>query len=757
MMKTRLGRAVVLCLIACHAMASNAFRATADEPWRPASIPIQTRWAKDVTPENAWPEYPRPQMVRSKWVNLNGLWDYAIRPKDAEQPGGAVASGVADRSDWDGQILVPFAVQSALSGVGKPVTAEQKLWYRRTFATPRLAEGGRLLLHFGAVDWQATVWINGQMVGAHRGGYDPFTLDITSALNAKENTLVVAAWDPTDQAYQPRGKQVLKPRGIWYTAVTGIWQTVWLEPVPASYIQGIKIVPDIDHQRVVVTVTATDSGDVILQADGNGVTPAKASGNVGEPIELNVPQPRLWSPDQPFLYDLHVTLQRDGRSVDRIESYFGMRQIELAKDDQGVLRLTLNHKRLFQYGPLDQGWWPDGLYTAPTDEALKYDIVMTKKFGMNLARKHVKYEPARWYYWCDRLGLMVWQDMPSGNVGNSEESKINYRRELKAMIDALHSFPSIVVWVPFNEGWGQHDTADVAQWIKAYDPSRLVNEASGWSNEGSGDLSDMHKYPGPAVRPVESHRTVVLGEFGGLGLPVKGHTWLAEKSWGYRSFTTPQELTDAYVDLLAQLRPLIGQGLSAAVYTQTTDVEIEINGLMTYDRAVNKMDVERIAEAARKLYLPPPVVKTLVPTSEHDPQLWHYTFDTPDTNWQQPDFDDSGWKTGPAGFGSNGTPGAVVKTEWTTSDIWIRRSFPLDGLPADSELTLSVHHDEDAEVYFNGRLVKKLTGYSRDYGLTPLSAEAVAALRAGANTIAIHCHQSSGGQYIDAGLSLISD
>jgi beta-galactosidase/beta-glucuronidase len=542
-------------------------------------------------------------MVRADWVNLNGLWDYAIRPKAEGQP-----------RDWDGKILVPFAVESTLSGVKKPVTPDQQLWYRRKFNTPSLPANGQLLLHFGAVDWQCTIWINGKQVGEHKGGYEPFTLDITDALQDKQNELVVSVWDPTDSSFQPRGKQVLKPNGIWYTAVTGIWQTVWLEPVPHNYIKALKIGSDIDRGVATVSADAV-GGDHVRIVAADGGEKATSEGPAGGTVEVKIANPQLWSPDSPHLYNLKVELITDGRVVDAVDTYVGMRKIEVRKDPEGINRLVLNNKVLFQYGPLDQGWWPDGLYTPATDEAMKYDIVMTKKLGMNMARKHVKCECDRWYYWCDKLGLLVWQDMPSGDAGKNDESKANYRRELKGMIDALRNHPCIVVWVPFNEGWGQHDTGQVVSWLEDYDRSRLVNESSGWHDQGSGHVSDMHKYPGPGMRPVEERRAVVLGEFGGLGMPIRGHTWQDEKNWGYVSYDTAAKLTDAYVDLLTQMRPLVKQGLSAAVYTQTSDVEGEVNGLMTYDRERVKMDLDRIANAARQLYDVAPKVTTIRRTS----------------------------------------------------------------------------------------------------------------------------------------------
>ena len=540
-------------------------------------------------------------MTRDVWVNLNGLWQYAIRPKDAARP-----------AAWDGEILVPFPVESALSGVMKPLMPDQRLWYRRSFLAPPLYFDDRLLLHFGAVDWQCTVWVNGHEVGRHTGGYDPFTFDITDALGEdddKLNELVIAVWDPTDAGWQPHGKQTLKPGGIMYTAVSGIWQTVWLEPVPTVHIESLKIVPDIDRGVVTITVNANREAKAQFfvrdgEADWDYVCVAEV--RPGQPIELAMPHAKFWSPGNPHLYDLEVYLVENGVTVDVVDSYFGMRKIEVRKDAQGVNRLFLNNAPLLQYGPLDQGWWPDGLYTPPTDAAMKYDIEMTKRFGMNMARKHVKWECARWYYWCDKLGLLVWQDMPSGDSGRNAESKANFRRELKAMIDALGNSPCIVMWEPFNEGWGQHDTPEIVRWLEKYDPTRPVNEASGWSDCHSGSVSDAHAYPGPGMRPLEARRACVLGEFGGLGLPVRGHSWREEKSWGYVPFTDRGKLTDAYVGLLRAMRPLVAKGLSAAVYTQTTDCEVEVNGLMTYDRAVVKMDLARMAAAAKELRATPP-------------------------------------------------------------------------------------------------------------------------------------------------------
>jgi hypothetical protein len=713
-----------------------------------------TRWAKQVSPDNVHPEYPRPQIVRKNWLNLNGLWEYAIRPKDEQRP-----------RKFDGQILVPFPVESALSGVMKPVGEKSRLWYRRTFEIPRSWRGRRVLLHFGAVDWDTTAWVNGEELGSHRGGYDPFTFDITDALNdAGAQEVILGVWDPTNTGYQPRGKQVKKPGGIWYTAVTGIWQTVWLEPVPETYIKAIRIVTDIDGKLVRLLAECPDKAagcSVEVEAKDGWLTKAKGKGKPGAEIVLNIKKPKLWSPDSPFLYDLKLTLKDSkGKKVDAVSSYFGMRKIEVKKDKAGINRLFLNNEPLFHFGPLDQGWWPDGLYTAPTDDALKYDIEVLKKLGCNMLRKHVKIEPDRLYYWCDKLGLMVWQDMPSGDkyiggndpdIQRSPESAKQFEAELKAMIATFYNHPSIVMWVPYNEGWGQWDTPRIVDLIKELDPTRLVNNASGWADRGVGDVHDIHSYPGPAAPPVEEDRAAVLGEFGGLGLPVKGHTWQDEKNWGYRSYKTREELTKAYLTLIDNLRSLIGDGLCAGVYTQTTDVEIEVNGLMTYDRAMIKMDAEKAAAANKRLYLPPPVVKTIVPASRKQPQSWRYTTSKPSGGWQRADFDDSAWQEGKGGFGTEGTPGTVVRTEWNTSDIWVRRMFELKTEKL-SQPQLLIHHDEDAEVYINGQLIAMLEGYTTSYVRFTIDEEAQRGLKVGSNCLAIHCRQTTGGQYIDVGL-----
>jgi len=735
-------RCLTLAALACYWITGTLVSAA---DWKPAESTLMTKWAKDVSPDCVHPESPRPQMVRDCWLSLNGLWDLSIRGKDDPQPRG-----------FDAKILVPFPVESALSGVKKPVTPENRVWYRRTFTVPEFAEGKCLLLHFQAVDWHAQVWVNGKKVGEHKGGYDPFTFDITGALtNAADQEIVVSVWDPTNKGPQPRGKQVLEPRGIWYTAVTGIWQTVWLEAVPQSYIKSLRIVPDVDASQLCVTAETVGGATVWAKALDGGQEIASAKGKGGETVVLKIENAKLWSPDSPFLYDLQVGIE----GGDEVASYFGMRKIEMKKDDAGVNRLFLNDKMLFQIGPLDQGWWPDGLYTAATDDALRYDVEITKKLGFNMARKHVKVEPDRWYYHCDRLGLLVWQDMPSGGgageaIGDGTKfPRSQFELELKRVMDTFRNHPSIVMWVPFNEGWGQHETLAIADAIKRYDPTRPVNEASGWTDKGSGDVKDIHKYPGPAIPQLEDERVAVLGEFGGLGLPVQGHLWWDKKNWGYRNYTSLEELQTSYDNLIKRLRPLIARGLAAAVYTQTSDCEGEVNGLMTYDRKVVKFDTEHMSALHAPLFLPPPIIitKVVMPTSEKEPQTWRYTTEEPKEGWQTPEFDDSSWKEAIGGFGRKDTPGAVVRTEWHSERIWLRRTFQIEATNL-ANLHLRIHHDEDAVVFLNGKRIASYEGYLTDYMDFELDKEAQAALQVGENTLAVHCRQTRGGQYIDVGL-----
>jgi beta-galactosidase/beta-glucuronidase len=589
----------------------------AQQTWQIVPGHITTQWSANVNPASPLPEYPRPQLVRKSWQNLNGLWQYAILPKGQEE---------TIPASFAGNILVPYAVEAALSGVGKTVGKDSVLWYKRAITLPAIKKGQQLILHFGAVDWRCTVYVNGKKAGTHQGGYDPFSFDITSFLKkGKEQEIAVSVWDPSDEGPQPRGKQVKKPNGIWYTPVTGIWQTVWLETVPTTYIVGTKQTPDIDTKTLSIQtkVANAQTGDLVKVTAFDGTAKlSEYTVTAGEDIKVVINDPKLWTPESPFLYTLKVAILRAGKVVDEADSYFAMRKISMGVDGNGVQRMLLNNRFVFQYGPLDQGWWPDGLYTAPTDEALKFDVVQTKEMGFNMIRKHVKVEPARWYYHCDQLGMLVWQDMPSGDLGarweprpavegigydmeRSAESEQIYRTEWNAIMESLHNFPSIVSWVPFNEAWGQFKTKEIVNWTMQKDPSRLINTASGGNFHAAGHIIDLHNYPLPAMPSVElfgAKYVIVLGEFGGLGLPLEGHTWQDKNNWGYRSYKNKEELLTNYSQLIDKFPALIKKGLSAAVYTQTTDVEVETNGLMTYDRKVFKIPVASLKQVHNKLY-----------------------------------------------------------------------------------------------------------------------------------------------------------
>ena len=717
-----------------------------DAQWKiPSGAPLLTRWSKEVSPKNVLPEYPRPQLVRDDWMNLNGLWEYSEAVAGDQPPVG---------KELKSRILVPFPIESALSGVMK---SADRLWYRRVVSIPKQWRDRHIMLHFGAVDWESTVYVNGKLIGGHKGGYDPFSFDITEALN-KDATqeIIVGVFDPTDAGDQPRGKQVMKPGSIWYTPTTGIWQTVWMEPVVASHISGVLLVPDVDSKKVRVTVHTAGAAEnqsvrVLILDDGKQAV--EIEGKIGEELLIPMKSPKLWSPSHPFLYDAKITLMEDGKETDAVISYFGMRKIEIGRDSHGANRILLNGEFVMQVGPLDQGFWPDGIYTAPTDRALKSDIEMTKKLGFNMARKHVKVEPDRWYYWADRLGLLVWQDMPSGN-NKTDESKKQFEAELERLVQTHRNHPSIIMWVVFNEGWGQYDTERLTGWVKQLDPSRLVNNASGWTDKKAGDVLDIHNYPTPKSPQPDSMRAIVLGEFGGLGLAVDGHTWKKEH-WGYQGMANAEQLTSRYERFMQQVYQFKeNPGLSAAIYTQTTDVEVECNGLMTYDRAMVKPALERIAAANRGDFSkipPPPVVKVVVPTSELQGREWRYTIEKPGENWPKPGFDDAGWKVGVGGFGTKETPGAIVRSDWSSPDIWLRTEI---SLPAEKfkSLHFRIHHDEDAEVYVNGVLAGSAGGYSTEYEETPVMQSGLKALKPGKNIIAVHCKQTGGGQYIDVGI-----
>lgn len=554
--------------------------------WSMQRVALQTRWATDVTPDNPLPEYPRPQMVRTQWQSLNGLWQYTITDLQAGMP-----------TQYEGHILVPYPIESALSGVKQFLLSRQRLWYKRTFKVAH--SGQRVLLHFGAVDWKAVVYVNGKMMGAHLGGYQQFSYDITASLHAGENELVVSVFDPSDMGpMNPYGKQSLYPHRILYTACSGIWQTVWLETVPPVYIKDLRITTDMSHLSLQVNA---DSNTVVeaLAMMGDSVV-QKAQGRANEVLSMPIPDAHLWSPDDPYLYTLRIRLLRKGVVVDAVSSYFGMRKIEIRKDDKGINRIFLNNNYTFNLGVLDQGYWPEGVYTAPTDAALLSDIQTIKAMGFNTIRKHVKVEPARWYYHCDRLGMLVWQDMipPADyNIYASTE----FESESGEIMDQLHNYPSIIMWVLFNEGWNSYDQERLASWMRSKDSSRIINAHSGQNLDeeasifnlwAGSDVVDIHKYPGPAIWPARPGKAQVLGEWGGIRVRIPGHQWKAA-GWGYEEIA-PELFEERYAYLIRHLKLYEREGLSGAIFTQPYDVEIEENGLMTYDRKVMKIPVKEI-------------------------------------------------------------------------------------------------------------------------------------------------------------------
>ena len=716
-----------------------AIQAHAQTAWKVAPAPLVTRWAKEVSPQKALPDYPRPQMVRSRWQSLNGLWDFAVT--DPADPAPAT---------YDHKILVPYPVESALSGVRRADVYNKKVWYHRIFTTSAAWRGQRVLLHFGAVNWQSAVTVNGKPVAAHTGGYDGFSVDITDALKpGGVNDIAVAVTNPL-LPEQVAGKQRKRSESIFYTAATGIWQTVWLEPVATAHIDHLIITPDVDKKALRVTVEASGAAPgtpVQVTALAGGRVVASGSGVAGGQVRLPIARPHLWSPADPYLYDLKVVLGPQALPTDSVTSYAALRKISLGRDAQGRNRLFLNNRYVFQVGLLDQGYWPDGIYTAPTDAALRYDIDAAKRLGFNMLRKHAKVEPERWYYWADRLGILVWQDMPQAWTDRPADGGKQFEAELRSLIAGRRNHPSIIIWTTFNEGWGQRNTEAIAALVKALDPSRLVDSASGWNDKKVGDMIDTHNYGIPSSSPTEQTRASVLGESGGITMSVPGHMW-GGATFGYgKTIADNAVLTRRYQKHLRKSYEINQTiGTSAMVYTQLTDVEQELNGLLTYDRALIKGDAAALAAANRGVF--PPVVADPLPTAAEVPSLWQYTFDTPAGNWQTADYAPTGWREGLSGFGSPGS--GPVKTPWLTPDIWLRRVVTLPALPA--RLGLTVFHDENVEIYINGVLAATATGYTNDYETLALTPQGRAALKPGRNVLAVHCHQTVGGQFIDLGI-----
>lgn len=719
--------------------------------WSPKTTPIRTQWGKTVDLNNPLPEYPRPQMVRTNWMNLNGYWEFKS---------GAAGDAVPVNQTLATRIVVPFAPEATLSGVVKHY---DRVWYRKLFTVPTEWTGKRILMHFDAVDWESEVFINGVSKGIHKGGYDGFSYDITDQLiGSGPQEVIVRVYDPTRDYGQPRGKQTTAPSGAMYTCVTGIWQTVWLEPVAEKSISSLKMIPDIDKGTLTVTVNTPDSTGLTVIAttkDGNEII-GTVTTKLNKAFTIDVPNAKLWSPDSPFLYDINFVVKRGTETVDSVSSYFGMRKIS-RKTVGSVTKLYLNNKFVFQMGPLDQGFWPEGIYTAPSDDALKYDIEATKSLGFNMTRKHIKVEPQRWYYWADKLGLMVWQDMPSANSYDTPTGvttdQAAHELEMRRMINNHINSPSIIMWVMFNEGCGQFDTKGRVDLARTLDPSRLVNQGSGGGVAtpiSAGDVIDAHRYPAPLCE-FKPNQASVSGEYGGVFYNVQGHQWGAP---GLNSdhATSTTELVKMYSSLADQVTYYKTYwNLSAAIYTQLTDVEEEINGLLTYDR-IPKVNVN-LFRAINERIINQSVIDAVdvVPTSQKTGQTWKYTTTQPASTWANTTFDDSAWKSGQGGFGSAGTPGGTIRTSWTTTDIWMRQQFTLLDCKSDElpKLALNLHHDEDCDVYINGVLAGSFNGYTSTYELDYIKKEARNVLKINSkNTIAIHCTQKGGGQFIDAGI-----
>ncbi len=761
-------------------LAIAAMAACVSAAYTQAPVGLKTPWGEKVTPENAWRDYPRPQMERKNWTNLNGLWKYAVVKQDEftrDAPMWPTA--------WDGDILVPFVIESSLSGVGRKLEPNETLWYKRTFdAAPRAGE--RILLHFEQADFRTQVFVNGVEVGVpHEGGQIPFTFDVTDYAKAGANELLVAIWDPTTDFVGSTGKQVFRPGGCMYTRSSGIGGTVWLETVPATHIADYKVVTDIDAGTVRLEFKVESPKFTIPEVEVN-VAGQKVVSQDGVALVKLPAGFKLWSPESPNLYNFTASC-----AGDQVKGYFGMRKFEVKKDPNGVLRFYFNNQARFIIATLDQGWWPDGLLTPPSEEAMAFDINALKQMGYDAMRKHIKVEPRRYYYLCDKLGMIVLQDMPSG-AGDRVKRYGFYRQELKQMMDLLQAVPSIIMWIPYNEGWGQPGrmlTHNTLMWTQRYDPTRLVNGPSGAHDWEGGDLwfrnggrtkhlpagveeaahsVDRHDYAHrPGMFELNARRASFLGEFGGIGCRIPGHLW-TEKAWGYNNTgnLSRKETEDRFISLMDHVAGLAERGLVGSVYTQTTDVEAEINGLLTYDRKVMKFNPqalaavhERVREAAARGLIPR-VSKQVLPRLDSNPQAWAYTFTAPAAGWEQPGFDDSAWKRSAGGFGNamikNDVPAAKVATDWSTESIWVRRHFNYTA-PAQQLLrgVFEMFHDEDAEVYLNGKLVVTAKGYSTGWVPFKVAADKFkAAVKEGDNVIAVKVVQKVGGQYFDLGISV---
>lgn len=723
--------------------------------WKPTTSTLMTTWAENVKPDKPWDVYPRPQFKRDKWKNLNGLWDIALNE-----------NALADSPAFDRQILVPFPVEAPLSGIGERAT---HVTYRREFSLPDDWNNHRILLHFDAVDWQTSVSLNGKTLKTldgeeiHRGGYDRFSYDITDAVTTSTNELIVSVFDPTDKGDQPRGKQVTESHGIWYTPTTGIWQTVWLEPVSKrGSLRKVTFTPNAAAGTVNIktqALTPADGSQVEIIIEGEDQPILTVAPNEEADVKLNNPQ--LWSPDNPHLYKVEARLRLGDQVLDSVHTYFGLRDIEVRKIGD-FNRILLNGQEIFQLGFLDQGFWPDGIYTAPTPEALTWDIDFTLELGFNMIRKHIKIEPDLWYHYCDTKGVLVWQDAVNGTV-STEESRKYFESDLFRMVENHWNSPSIILWVLFNEGWGQYDTERLTDELKKKDPTRLVTNASGWVDKNVGDIIDMHNYPGPGAPDPDPKRASVLGEFGGLGYFVEGHSWTGGL-WGYQGTESQDELWDRWHDVMAGLRYLrAAHGLCAAVYTQTTDVEIEANGLVTYDRKVKKLDSDKARELSQSIINPRGVTILAETALAPEAPRWQFTTQKPADDWATTLTESADWQTSAAGFGklTNRLSGKVG-TPWNTENIWIRREVSIPNGIDPAQVKLIANVADEAEFYINGVKAAERTHHSTGYVPIPISEEAQKALKPGQkNILAIHARKKNPsdkqiGQYADTGLLLVS-
>lgn len=749
-----------------------AFSFSFAQKWEMKQARIMTPWAEKVDPKKVLDEYPRPQMTRSNWLNLNGLWDFTK----------VEAMTYNASQKYDKKILVPFAMESAISGIMDTNHADNKgkvFAYRRKFTIPNNMKKEDVLLHFGAVDWKCEVYVNGKKVGKHTGGFDPFSFNITDALtNKKEQEICVFVQDYQEFGGYPHGKQKIGEKIIWYTPATGIWQTVWLESVPKTHIEKLVIVPDVDNATINIKVLAenaqADTKATIKIYDGKKLLMTTTHADINKELPIAIKDMKLWSPESPFLYDLTVELTGKDKVIDKVDSYFGMRKISVEYFN-GHPIMHLNNKPYFHYGVLDQGYWPDGIYTAPTEEALKFDLEKIKEFGMNMSRKHIKVEPARWYYHCDKMGILVWQDIP--NPGFGENGKIigeknmdlrdNFHDEMVRIMKSLENHPSIVLWTVYNESWGQPDEATTRKSVaiaQETDPHRLINAASGWNDYECGDIKDTHWYPEPNVLPNPvNRRASVCGEYGGITYLVNGHRWIGGSKMQYTEVHSQEELKDRFVNFTNQILGLQANGLCAAVYTQITDVEDEENGLITYDRKVVKVNDAQLAEIRQAIERNiTHTSKILVPTSRAGEMVskWkYYMSDKPlsGNTWKNTSFEDKAWKTGAAGFGNGSLQGASNNTKWNTSHIYLRKWEDFKGLNRSdlSKLRMLVFHDEDCEIYINGVLAASLPKFTNRYKVVEISEEAKATIKPNQpNLIAVKCLNKEGNQFTDLGFCI---